>query len=145
MPIPDSCLRLMIFSMKMICSRFTAEWLENKLFFRKKWCFVSGKIFKVWERLGFWYFAHEKSRGVGRFVQMRCFAPRWSRWVARATHFEMYLLAIRPFDSALLEGGTPLYRPYRYFQPQRVWEICVYFGNFRLKLLRYGFFTLVLN
>ena len=25
MPIPDSCLRLMIFSMKMICSRFTAE------------------------------------------------------------------------------------------------------------------------
>ena len=33
MPIPDPCLRLMIFSIKMICSLFTAEWLENKQFF----------------------------------------------------------------------------------------------------------------
>ena len=31
MPIPDSCLRLMTFSMKMICSRLTAEWLESNV------------------------------------------------------------------------------------------------------------------
>ena len=31
MPIPDSSLRLMIFSMKMICSRLTAEWLESNV------------------------------------------------------------------------------------------------------------------
>ena len=30
MPIPDSCLRFMVSRVKMICSRFTAEWLENK-------------------------------------------------------------------------------------------------------------------
>ena len=30
------------------------------------------------------------------------------------THFEVYLLVILPFVSALLEGGTPLNQPYRY-------------------------------
>ena len=30
MPIPDSCLSFMASRVKMICSRFTAEWLENK-------------------------------------------------------------------------------------------------------------------
>ena len=32
MPFSDPCLHLMIFSTKMICSPFTAEWLENKIF-----------------------------------------------------------------------------------------------------------------
>ena len=35
MPIPDFCLRCMIFSVKMICSRFTAESLENKCIFSR--------------------------------------------------------------------------------------------------------------
>ena len=32
MPILDSCLRFMISRVKMTCSRFTAEWLENNWF-----------------------------------------------------------------------------------------------------------------
>ena len=41
-------------------------------------------------------------------------------------HFELYLFAILPFDSALGEGGTQGYEKYS-----------VNFGHFRLKL---GFF-----
>jgi len=37
----------------------------------------------------------------------------------QSTRFEMYLLMILHFDSALGEGGAPLYRLYRYVQRQR--------------------------
>ena len=37
--------------------------VNKKLFFRKKWCFFSGKVLKVWERSGFGYLVHEKSWG----------------------------------------------------------------------------------
>ena len=54
------------------------------------------------------------------------------------THFEMYLLVILPFDSALLGGGggggTPLYRLYRYVQLKGYEKYGVDLGNFRLKL-----------
>ena len=52
---------------------------------------------------------HEKSRGVGRFVP-ECVALRaLIRSIARACymHFEMYLLVILPFYSALLGEVLP--------------------------------------
>jgi len=61
----------------------------------------------------------------------------------QSTRFEMYLLVILHFDSALgkVGGGAPLYRLYRYDQRQRdvflrhfsqKWSID--FGHFGLKL-----------
>ena len=47
----------------------------------------------------------------------------WSAQFPKPRYFEMYLLVILLFLYALLEGDTPLYQPYRYVQPQRVWEI----------------------
>ena len=75
----------------------------------------------------------------GGFVQMRCFAPHWSTELPEPTHFEMYLLVLLLFDSALLEGGTSFYRPYRYVQPQRVWEIWCRFWSFSSLTSGYGF------
>jgi len=48
----------------------------------------------------------------------------------QSTRFEMYLLVILHFISALGEGGAPLYRLYRYVQRQRD----MHFSHFGLKL-----------
>ena len=99
-------------------------------------CFVSGKISKVWERLGFWYFVHEKSRGVGRFVQMRCFASTRIRSVVRAYALWNVFTCYTSLWLCPTGRGTPLYRLYRYVQPERVWaeKYSVDLGHFRLKL-----------
>ena len=55
---------------------------------------------------GFWYFAQEKSLGVGRFVQMRCFTPHWSTQLPDFTHFECiylwYFPSTLPYRSEVL-------------------------------------------
>jgi len=87
--------------------------INKKLFLRKKWCFVSGKVFKVWERPGFWYLVHEKSWGWEGYVLRRrdllsCQSLgsekgpiNWSclhmYQLLQSMRFEMYLLVILHF------------------------------------------------
>ena len=64
MPIPNSCLRFMVSRVKMICSRFIAEWLENK---RQSFvCFRLGNVHQNLVRT-------EKQINVEIWVQLRPF------------------------------------------------------------------------
>ena len=77
--------------------------------------------------------------GCGEICANALLCAHWSAQLPEPTLFEMYLLVILSFVSALLGGGTPLYRPHRYAQPQRVWEIWCRFGSFSSQT-GYGFF-----
>ena len=52
------------------------------------------------------------------------FCAHWSTQLPEPTHFEMYLLVILPFEYALGEGGTLLYRLYNNYSmsPRWIWS-----------------------